>query len=133
MRKSTIWTLVISIILIVLSFVLTAAGIYQSAQQVTYNYGFGYYRSVSFNGYSPLGHVLKSFGTMCFILGIAGMVLFTYLAVSTPGPRKKVDNTAKAKEKSESRAEQAERMKADAEDAQEVKVESVEDGRETNT
>lgn len=106
MKKSTIWTLVISIILIVLSFVLTACGIYQSARQVTYDYGFGYYRTVTFNGYTPMGHMLKTFGTMCFVLGIGGMVLFTYLAVTTPGNEKRSGRPHSPNEPKRSAAEE---------------------------
>lgn len=123
MKKSTIWTLVISIILIVASFALTAAGIFQSAHQVIYDNGFGYYRSITFNGYSPVGHMLRTFGTMCFVLGIGGMVLFTYLAVSTPGPEKK-DHVPHPHQQPKSAAEEkkefADNARKDAVDVEET-------------
>lgn len=119
MKKSTIWTLVISIILIVASFALTAAGIFQSAHQVTYDFGYGYYRTVSFNGYTPVGHMLRTFGVMCFVLGIGGMVLFTYLAITTPGPEKKgPDPHQQPKGPAAEKKEFAEKARMEAEDAQ---------------
>lgn len=111
MKKSTIWTLVIALILLAAGFALTGAGIVSSYRTVTYDLGFGYYRTMTYTN-TMQGHLLRVFGGMSFILGIAGMLTFIYLAITNP-KEKKAKPAVKADSKPQSHTE---RVK-DAEDA----------------
>ena len=99
MKKSTIVTLVISIALIVLGFVLVGCGIASSYDSVEYRFGRTIYFQSSYVSYSLSGKLLTSFGQMSFILGIAGVFLFAYLAIRNPKERK-VNGKARVEEKS---------------------------------
>lgn len=118
MKKSTIWTLVIALLLLVAGFALTGAGIVSSYRSVTYDLGFGYYRTMTYAN-TMQSHLLRVFGGMSFILGIAGMLTFIYLAIANP-KEKNVKPSAKVRTHSE-------RVK-DAEEAavkEDVKAEPV--------
>ena len=108
MKKSTIWTLVIAIVLLLASFALTAAGIVSSYTSVTYNLGYGYYRAMTYQA-TMQGHLLRVFGSMTFVLGLGFMAAFIYLAVTNPKEKKVAPPKAKVQNHTE-------RVK-DAEDA----------------
>ncbi len=114
-KNSRIWILIVSIVLIVLAFVLVAFSVKASYHTVTYDYGFGHYRSVSIrdNGQSRL---LKSFGNMCFILGIAGVFLYVVTALAAP----KTSERPRAN-KEKHKTNHTERVK-DAEDAESTTI-----------
>lgn len=84
MKKSTIVTLIVSILLIALGFVLVGLGISSSYDSVEYRFGRTIYFQTSYMNYSLESRLLTSFGQMSFILGIAGVFLFAYLAIRNP-------------------------------------------------
>lgn len=84
MKKSTIVTLVVAIVLIVLGFVLVGCGIASSYDSLEYRFGRTMYFQSSYVSYSLTSKLLTTFGQMSFILGIAGVFLFAYLAIRNP-------------------------------------------------
>lgn len=84
MKKSTIITLVVAIVLIVLGFVLVGCGIASSYDSLEYRFGRTIYFQSSYVSYSLTSKLLTTFGQMSFILGIAGVFLFAYLAIRNP-------------------------------------------------
>lgn len=88
MKKSTLVTLIVSILLIVLGFVLVALGISSSYDSFEYRVGRAVYFQTSYVSYTLEGKLLTSFGQMSFILGIAGIFLFAFLAIKNPGVRR---------------------------------------------
>ncbi len=88
MKKSTLVTLIVSILLIVLGFVLVALGISSSYDSFEYRVGRAVYFQTSYVSYTLEGKLLTSFGQMSFILGIAGIFLFAFLAIKNPGERR---------------------------------------------
>lgn len=86
-KNSRIWILIVSIVLIVLAFVLVGCSVRASYQTITYDYGFGYYRSTVVRD-TYQSHLLRSFGNMAFVLGIAGVFIYVILAVTAPKAKK---------------------------------------------
>ncbi len=111
MKKSTAWTLVASITLIVLAFVLIGLSIVSSYDVVSYNTPFGYYKTAVYMN-SMTSRLLNTFGRMSFLLGIASMACFVYLAVKNP--KKKEECTGTCKDKAANHTERT----ADAVDAE---------------
>ncbi len=93
MKKSTLITLVTSILLIILGFVLVGLGLSASYSTNEYRFGRNIYIESSFVSHSLQSRILTSFGQMTFVLGIAGIFLFAYLAIKNP---KVKEETAKA-------------------------------------
>lgn len=123
MRKSTIAILVVSILLIVLGFVLVGCGLASSYDSVEYRMGRTVFFQSSFTNYSLESRLLTTFGQMTFVLGIAGVFLFAWMAVKNPGVKK-----VKAHhEKVESSKPRFEEKVSSAEDA---KVEETEEKEE---
>ena len=88
MKKSTIITLIVSVCLIVLGFVLVGCGIAAGYENIQYHFGRTVYFQSSFVSNTLESRLLTSFGQMSFILGIAGLFLFAYLAVKNPKEKK---------------------------------------------
>lgn len=95
MKKSTIITLIVSVCLIVLGFVLVGCGIAAGYENIQYHFGRTVYFQSSFVSNTLESRLLTSFGQMSFILGIAGLFLFAYLAVKNP--KEKKEKAAEAK------------------------------------
>lgn len=95
MRKSTIATLIVSIALIILGFCLVGGGIAAGMQTSEYYFGRAVYVEARFASDNLTSRLLTTFGQMTFVLGIAGMFLFAYLAIRNPKPR---DDGKKTKE-----------------------------------
>lgn len=88
MKKSTIITLIVSVCLIALGFVLVGCGIAAGYENIQYHFGRTVYFQSSFVSNTLESRLLTSFGQMSFILGIAGLFLFAYLAVKNPKEKK---------------------------------------------
>ncbi len=132
MKKSTITTLILSIVSLVLSFVLKACAIAVGFQKVHYE-GWGYSYTQIVVRHSALGQILSSFSQMTFILGIVLVCVFAYLAVKNPAERVKVgkswdgeDGKAKTQAKVENVAK-AEEGEVKAEVAEQESVISEEE------
>lgn len=93
MRKSTITTLIVAICLIALGFILVGAGVAASYDKTEYHFGPSIYFESTFTTHTLHSRLLTTFGQMSFLLGIAGVFLFAYLAIRNPKERndKKVD------------------------------------------
>lgn len=112
MKKSTVWTLVASISLIVLAFVLVGLSIVSSYDVVSYNTPFGYYKTAVYMN-SMTTRLLNTFGRMCFLLGIASMACFVYLAVKNPKKKEECRCSEKQKSASSHTERTAEAMDAE--------------------
>ena len=88
MKKSTLITLIVSLLLIVAGFVLVGCGISSAYDTFEYRFGRAVYFESSFINYNLESKLLTTFGQMTFILGIAGVFLFAYLAIKNPKERK---------------------------------------------
>ncbi len=99
MKKSTLITLIVSVLLIVAGFVLVGCGISSAYDTFEYRFGRVVYFESSFINYNLESKLLTTFGQMTFILGIAGVFLFAYLAIKNPKERKekKIGESVKAK------------------------------------
>ena len=97
MKKSTIITLIVSVCLIALGFVLVGCGIAAGYENIQYHFGRTVYFQSSFVSNTLESRLLTSFGQMSFILGIAGLFLFAYLAVKNP--KEKKEKAAEAKDR----------------------------------
>lgn len=95
MKKSTIVTLIVSILLIALGFLLVGLGISSSYDSVEYRFGRTIYFQTSYTNHSLESRLLTSFGQMSFILGIAGVFLFAYLAIRNPRTDRRVHEAGK--------------------------------------
>ena len=84
MKKSTLITLIVSLLLIVAGFVLVGCGISSAYDTFEYRFGRAVYFESSFINYNLESKLLTTFGQMTFILGIAGVFLFAYLAIRNP-------------------------------------------------
>lgn len=98
MRKSTIVTLIVSVALIILSFIFVGLGITSSYDSFEYHFGRTLYLQSSYLNFSLESKLLTSFGHMFLVLGIAGIFLFAYLAIKNPRDR---ESTARDKERRE--------------------------------
>lgn len=88
MRKSTIATLIVAICLIALGFILVGAGVAASYDKTEYHFGPSIYFESTFTTHTLQSRLLTTFGQMSFLLGIAGVFLFAYLAIRNPKERK---------------------------------------------
>ena len=80
-------------------FVLVGCGISSAYDTFEYRFGRVVYFESSFINYNLESKLLTTFGQMTFILGIAGVFLFAYLAIKNPKERKekKIGESVKAK------------------------------------
>ncbi len=87
MKKSTLITMILSIVSLVLSFIFKALAILSGLQRVHYS-GWGYSYTEIVVRQSAAGQILSAFSQMTFILGIVLICVFAYLAVKNPAERK---------------------------------------------
>ncbi len=113
MKKSTLITLIVSLLLIVAGFVLVGFGISSAYDTFEYRFGRTVYFESAFINYSLESKLLTTFGQMIFILGIAGVFLFAYLAIKNP------------KERKDKKIGESIRERADAEPVHEYRAEPV--------
>ncbi|MBR1919371.1 MAG: hypothetical protein IJ831_07080 [Spirochaetales bacterium] len=83
MKKSTMITMILSIVSLVLSFIFKALAILSGFQRVHYS-GWGYSYTEIVVRQSAAGQILSAFSQMTFILGIVLICVFAYLAVKNP-------------------------------------------------
>ncbi|MBR1938361.1 MAG: hypothetical protein IJ836_05355 [Spirochaetales bacterium] len=128
MKRSTIVTLILSIISLVSSFILKACAIASGFQKVHYE-GFGYSYTQIVVKNSAMNQILSAFSHMAFVLGIVLVCVFAYLAVKNPAEKKteEAEKVMDASEKVESKEEVAEVVVEKKEEASEEEKKSDEE------
>lgn len=121
MKKSTMITMILSIVSLVLSFIFKALAILSGFQRVHYS-GWGYSYTEIVVRQSAAGQILSAFSQMTFILGIVLICVFAYLAVKNPSSvQEKKEETKREEEPKDCGAAEP----SDGEKSQEMQGDAV--------